>query len=122
MYDEALREAGIVSRGENSPIFMKYARSYVAARRGRRDEALELISEVERDYVKENFSPYQIAGVHFLAGDTDGGFLWLARSYDERDGWIHIMAADYQLDSVRGDPRYLDLLRKVGLGKSAPRA
>jgi TolB-like protein/DNA-binding winged helix-turn-helix (wHTH) protein len=48
-------------------------------------------------------------------GDRDKTFEWLERSYAERDRWIMNIRFDPQFDSIRSDPRYPELLRRIGL-------
>jgi hypothetical protein len=42
-------------------------------------------------------------------------FQWLNRCYEERSQWLPWLKADPALDPLRSDPRYADLLRRMGL-------
>jgi len=117
MYDEAMAEGKICSKLSNHPLFQKWVTASVCAAKGEFEESLRLLEQVEQGYRTENISPYDIALVHFAARDNEGGFQWLRRAYDEHDGWIDLMASDFELDGVRDDPRYLDILDKIGLGQ-----
>jgi hypothetical protein len=48
-------------------------------------------------------------------GDVDKGFEWLERAYSMREGMLLNIRWYVNLDSVRTDPRYLDLLKRLGL-------
>jgi hypothetical protein len=48
-------------------------------------------------------------------GENDKGFEWLERSYSRREGYLTGITHWTQLDGVRNDPRYLDLLKRLGL-------
>ena len=48
-------------------------------------------------------------------GDKDRAFQWLDRAYRQRDGGLTYVRADPILASLRSDPRYAALLRKMGL-------
>jgi TolB-like protein/DNA-binding winged helix-turn-helix (wHTH) protein len=61
-------------------------------------------------------SPGLVASVYALAGDKDSAFEWLNKAYAERDGAdITLVKVDPTLKNLRGDPRFADLLRRLGL-------
>jgi serine/threonine protein kinase/Tfp pilus assembly protein PilF len=62
-------------------------------------------------------SPYQIALLYADLGDKDQAFRWLNTAYAERDVFLEGLKTDFQLDSIRSDPRFADLVRKVGLSQ-----
>ena len=117
MYEEALIEGETYSQGAKRPLFKRWVRAYVEAAKGNKKESLTLLEDLHRNYKSENISPYEICRVHILAHDYDVGFQWLQRAYDEHDSWIHLMAVDMEFEGVRNDKRYLEMLKKVGLGK-----
>ncbi|HEV3143548.1 MAG TPA: protein kinase [Gemmataceae bacterium] len=49
-------------------------------------------------------------------GDKETALEWLAKSYDERDFYLIYLKIDPRLDPLRNDSRFVDLLKKVGLG------
>ena len=55
------------------------------------------------------------AVVYVGLGDKDRAFESLEKGYDERDTSIFILKADYRMDPLRSDPRYHELLRRMGL-------
>lgn len=71
-------------------------------------EVLE--EESKRGYV----SPYFIAIDYGLLGDKERVFEWLEKAYKERSSWLVEMRVDPLWDFVRSDPRYTDLLRRIG--------
>jgi len=58
---------------------------------------------------------YQIAGVYGWRGETDKTFEWLERAYAQHDGGIAVIKTDPLLKSVRGDPRFAAMVKKLGL-------
>jgi len=58
---------------------------------------------------------YQIAEVYAWRGEKDLAFNWLERAYAQRDAGMTVLALDPVLDSLRGDPRFAALKRKLGL-------
>jgi hypothetical protein len=53
--------------------------------------------------------------MHFYLAENDKGFEWLERSYSDKEDTVLGIKTDINLDGVRTDPRYLDLLKRLGL-------
>jgi serine/threonine protein kinase len=65
---------------------------------------------------KANYwSSYTIATLYADLGDKEQAFRWLDTAYQERDAALLGLKTDYLLDSVRSDPRFPELVKKVGL-------
>jgi serine/threonine protein kinase len=60
-------------------------------------------------------SAYDIASMYAELGEKDQAFRWLETAYQERDFWLLGLKTDYSLDPIRSDPRFAELVRKVGL-------
>ena len=57
---------------------------------------------------------YEIAQVHAYFGNLDESFRWLHRSIDRRDQSLRLMTGDPFLDNLRDDPRFDDVLERLG--------
>jgi TolB-like protein len=62
----------------------------------------------------EGYSPCLIAYAYAMIGETDEAFAWLERGYHERDPLMVDLKAIPILDPLRSDPRFNDLLRRIG--------
>jgi len=60
-------------------------------------------------------SAYSIAQLYADLGDNDQAFRWLNTAYQERDWRLMMLKTDFLLDPMRSDPRFAELVRKVGL-------
>ncbi len=60
-------------------------------------------------------SPYGIAQLYADLGDKDHAFEWLNTAYQEHDGSLEGLRTDFTLDALRSDPRYAELVRRIGL-------
>jgi hypothetical protein len=65
----------------------------------------------QREYV----SPYEIALQYALMGDREHTFEWLEKAYAERSARLEYMKQEDVFAPFHSDPRYLDLLRRMGL-------
>ncbi len=72
----------------------------------------DLLGESKKDYV----SPYMIATIYAGLGDKEKAFDFLEKAYQERSPDIpYFLKADLRIDSLRSDPRFADLMRRVGI-------
>jgi TolB-like protein/DNA-binding winged helix-turn-helix (wHTH) protein len=62
-----------------------------------------------------NCCAYQVGEVYAYRGDLDEAFYWLNRAYEQHDGGLGMVKTDRLLKSLRGDPRYAELLRHMNL-------
>ena len=60
-------------------------------------------------------SPYSLARIHVGLGEIDEAFEWLEKTYQERHGILTYLKVEAAFDRLRSDPRFLDLLRRIGL-------
>jgi Tol biopolymer transport system component/TolB-like protein/Tfp pilus assembly protein PilF len=114
-YDEAItafRKAISLSGTSTLPRSL-LARTYALA--ARKSEALTLIDQLNELSIQQYVSPYRIAAIYAALGDKDRAFKWLDHAYEARDGWLIWLAVDPVVDSLRSDPRFNELLPKIGL-------
>ena len=60
-------------------------------------------------------SAYEIAVLYADLGDKDQAFRWLNTASQERDTYLYGLKTDFLLDPLRSDPRFAELVSKVGL-------
>ena len=64
----------------------------------------------------ESADPTDVASAYALVGDKDSALKWLDKAYEERDGQdIMLLKCVPPFKSLHGDPRFADLLRRLGL-------
>src|SRR5437660_12395768 len=105
----ALREAQL-EPDEGYRRFELALAQYVRGNRKEADAALADLIANGRDQLA-----YQIAEVYAVRGETDKAFEWLQISFDNHDSGTLSLLIDPLLRSLRGDPRYKNLLAKLGL-------
>jgi len=115
LYREALPDLNkysALSRGHAASLALL---GYAHARLGERNEALHMIEEL-RALEKRNFVPaFSFALVYAGLEDKDQAFTWLEKSCDERFNRLAYVKVEALWDPLRSDPRFADLLRRIGL-------
>jgi len=84
------------------------------ARWGRVTEARALIPRLQDHIHKNGIGTYEISLIYAGLGDKDSAFEWLEKASVVRDKGLTFLKVDPCLDPLRSDPRFLELLRRVG--------
>ena len=58
-----------------------------------------------------------IALIYSSMNERDKAFEWLEKAYDERTPWLIELNVTPEFEPIRDDPRFQDLLRRIGLAK-----
>jgi tetratricopeptide (TPR) repeat protein len=114
-FEEAVREfeTTIQLSGRGAITIAGLAKAQAAA--GRRSEAHRLVAELD-ELGRQRFVPqYDIAAVYVAAGDPDAAFARLERALDDREHELVFLAVDPAMASLRDDPRFASLARRIGL-------
>ena len=114
MFAEAIAEArraresnGVASR---PTAFLGYA----LAKSGRRAEARAEVEGLVRSAKERYVSPYNIAMVYNGLGEREETLAWLERGYRQKEPRMVFLKAEPKWNNLRDDPRFQDLLRRVG--------
>lgn len=105
-YQEAIR-----SGNKSTSVQIYLGEAY--ALNGEREKAQAILKELQT--TKEYVSPGELATLYTALGDKEAAFASLEKAYAERDVQMEFLKIDPSLDPLRSDPRYQDLLRRVGL-------
>ncbi|HEY3171062.1 MAG TPA: tetratricopeptide repeat protein [Thermoanaerobaculia bacterium] len=85
------------------------------ARAGERAEALNALGQLEAESKRRYVPAYHFAIVYTGLGDRDRAFAWLDRAYEERSQFLVDLKYLPILDPLRSDPRFSELVKRVGL-------
>ena len=88
-------------------------RTYLAS--GYRAAVLKLTRVAEEGAQNHVFNTWLPAYDYAILGDRDHAFAWLERCYKEHDGELESLRVAPYWDNIRSDPRFADLVRRVGL-------
>ncbi len=112
---EALTELEAARRLDDN-LEILAALGYAYGRAGRRAEAQRLLDELQGLSATRYVSPMVLALVAVGMGEHGRALGWLEDAYAERAQMLSELKAEPAFDPLRGDPRFADLLRRVGLG------
>jgi TolB-like protein/Flp pilus assembly protein TadD/predicted Ser/Thr protein kinase len=86
------------------------------ARAGRKKDAAAVLGQLLRLVQRREAFPFAgIAFINYELGEKDKAFEWFEKAYQSRDLWLPQMAVDPLWDGLRADPRFLALLKRMGL-------
>ncbi|HSU24647.1 MAG TPA: tetratricopeptide repeat protein [Pyrinomonadaceae bacterium] len=88
---------------------------YVYAASGKRAEAIDKIKELEEKYTRKEAIGQYIATVYAGLGDKDKAFEWLEKDFQARNGKLAEIRWQLQFESLRDDPRFKELLKRMNL-------
>ena len=89
--------------------------AYCYAASGRRGDAEKLLNELEELSKRSYVSPVSFALVHVGLGRVEETFEWLEKGYAERALLLPFISLDSPYEPLRSDPRFADLLRRMGV-------
>jgi TolB-like protein/Flp pilus assembly protein TadD/tRNA A-37 threonylcarbamoyl transferase component Bud32 len=82
---------------------------------GQVEDARGVLRQLEELSRERHVSPFDVALVHIGLGDKDSAFGWLDKAYQDRSTWLITLKVDPMFDILRPDPRFADLVRRIGL-------
>jgi tetratricopeptide (TPR) repeat protein len=115
-YDEAVAtlQDGL-KLNKDHPFLLGFL-GYAYGLSGKRAEAEDILNRLQKMSPQRGHRAFAIATVYTGLGDKDQALRWLNESRDHHDIWIILLKVDPQWESLRSDPRYTELLKRMGLG------
>ena len=114
MHTESIEEMkkAVALSGRSTETLAGLAQAYASA--GTTDPMKAILLELNQRSHKDYVSPYYMAKINAALKDKEQAFIWLERAYEERNPDLIELRAEPAFDPIRTDPRFTDLLRRVG--------
>ena len=91
--------------------------AYVYGRMGQRAQARQALAKLEQFYRRQPLDPAAFVGPYIALGNKDQAFAYLEKAYAQHSNAMTTLKVDPLYDPLRDDPRYQNLLRRVGLAQ-----
>lgn len=82
---------------------------------GRRQEAIRILHYLRAEARKSYVSPFNLARICISLREKEQALLYLQKAYEDQDGETMLLKVDPRFDSLRTDPRFIDLLQRMNL-------
>jgi len=115
MAEEAIPEFKKAVDSTNGAPFFVAALGHGYALAGRKGEAQQVLKDLSEKSKKTYVSPFDVALIYTALGEKDTAFDWLDKAIDERSTFLVYSKWEPRLDPLRSDPRFKNLLHRVGL-------
>jgi tetratricopeptide (TPR) repeat protein len=115
-YKESLEQYDRAVAGSRNSSLMRVERAAVYAMSGDTEKAKSELREIQEIAKQRYISSYHIATIYVALKDQDGAFSWLEKAFQERADWMVFLNVDPRFSSIRSDPRFAALLRRMNLG------
>jgi hypothetical protein len=115
LHTEALQEVQRARDLAPSNLELLSLLAYAHALSGNRPEALKLLQELSGLAERRHVSPLLFAIPHIGLGDDALAFDWLEKAVEMRVGFLETAKVDPMFDSVRANPRFAVLLKRLNL-------
>ncbi len=97
----------------NSRMVGELGHAYAVS--GQKAKAREIVGQLEMKSQRQYVSPYEIALLYAGLDEKEQALVWLRKAFEDRAWQLMYLRVEPKLDPVRADPRFIDLLRDVGL-------
>jgi serine/threonine protein kinase/TolB-like protein/Tfp pilus assembly protein PilF len=115
MYPEALREMAKARDLLPGNLAVQSDIGHVYAVSGNKPEAEKVIARLKEESAHHYVNLYELALIYVGLRQGDQAFKWLDGAFREHSDQMIYLKVDPRLDSVRSDPRFMDLVRRVGI-------
>jgi TolB-like protein/Flp pilus assembly protein TadD/tRNA A-37 threonylcarbamoyl transferase component Bud32 len=113
MYEEAVAsfQKALSLAKDDTHVMALLGFTYASA--GKKNDARTMLDELRKLSKQRYVSPYDMAIAHAGLGEKDQVFAWLGKAMEDRDNWVVQLKVDPTFDSMRSDPRFQNLLRRM---------
>jgi len=88
---------------------------HAAAVSGEKTKSQEILTRLKERSKQSYVSAYNLAEIYIGLGDKEQALASLEQAYEDRSMLLTFLEVDPELDSLHSDPRFMDLVRRIGL-------
>jgi TolB-like protein/lipoprotein NlpI len=120
MYEESLTTCEKVAALSGGSPFSKAFQGLMLAMAGKTDQAMTILNELRQQQKLDPLSLIVLAQTYSVMSEKTEAFESLESAYQERDFLLIFLGVIPAFDNIRSDPRFADLLRRMGLPQLRP--
>ena len=121
MHEQAIAQLEGYANTTGGRTIFKATLAFVYAQSGRKAQAISILNELKsRSMTNQYLSPFQIALIYAGLGENDEAMEWLQTATRERDPFLMYIRVDPNFDSLREDPRFIELIKKLTTPTQTP--
>ena len=115
MYQEAIAafRNGLSLSGSEPSVLGNLGHAYGVS--GNRAEAQKTLAELSEQSKTRYVAAYDIAVVYLGLSDRDKTLDWMEKAHEDHSNWLVWLPIDPRLDEIRSEPRFQNLVRRIGL-------
>jgi eukaryotic-like serine/threonine-protein kinase len=114
-YEPAITEGEKGTKLSSGSPMMRAALAHTFGTAGRTMEARQMLDDLIELAKRKYIAPYFFAGIYLGLGENDRAMEYLEKAYEEHSHWLIYLHMDPSLDGMRDDPRFQQMLGRVGL-------
>jgi serine/threonine protein kinase/Tfp pilus assembly protein PilF len=114
-FEEAVSEFEKALALSPGNTIMQAALGHAYAVGGKMDQTMKILEELKQRSTSEYVPAFTLAMVYAGLGKGEEVFKYLEKAFEERSSWMVSLKVEPMFDSFRSDPRFTDLVRRVGL-------
>jgi serine/threonine protein kinase/tetratricopeptide (TPR) repeat protein len=114
-YEQAIAEGekGVKLSGGSPLMNASLAQTFALA--GKRKKAIQILDNLTTLAKQRYVASYFFAGIHIGLGEDDPAMEYLEKAYEEHSHWLIYLHIDPSMDGLRLNPRFQELLQRIGL-------
>jgi len=97
--------------GDNGVVLSDLAQAYASS--GRRAKAVQVLGKVQDLSATSFVSPFDLSLIYLSLGEREKAISMLQKAADEHVGWVVRLGVDPAFDSLRGEPKFQRLIRRI---------
>jgi len=114
-FETAIAELQLALHASGGAVLFAALLAETHALAGNTKVARELLAQLLNNSGQQYVMPYMVARVHAALGERETAVSWLEKAYSERDAWTLMLNCDPHLDSLRSDPRFAAIVRRMNI-------
>ncbi|HEX7313566.1 MAG TPA: tetratricopeptide repeat protein [Pyrinomonadaceae bacterium] len=117
-FSKAVTEFQAARQLDTSPVILGFL-GHAHAMAGEREAARGVLAELEELSKRGYVPPYSVGLIYTALGETPRAFEWFEKASEVNDAWMKLIKVTPEVDTLRSDLRFADLLRRLNLIQAA---